>query len=86
MNVGEKKMESSREQILELLTWLYNFSQKCNTQTHHDSFINNAIQWLIDFCVWVYLMCSLDGSITYDTVCMGRSEENFVESISSSYI
>lgn len=44
MNVGEKKMESSREQILELLTWLYNFSQKCNTQTHHDSFINNAIQ------------------------------------------
>ena len=44
MNVGEKKMENSQEQILDVLTWLHTFSQKCNTKTHQDTFINNAIE------------------------------------------
>lgn len=49
MNVGEKKMENSQEQILDVLTWLHTFSQKCNTKTQQDTFINNAIEWLIVF-------------------------------------
>lgn len=64
-------MGNSWDQILELLTRLHNFSQKCNTQPHQDSFINNAIEWLI-LCLCVSDVCTKWKYHIWQCACGGQ--------------